>query len=152
MADEKKSKSNFRGYLTCGLITFAATYGLMLYEVNSSDNSNNKILTGKVIYLDDDAVVYNNLTDMVNCTNGKNGYYDTCYERLVISTFYQVDGNFVRVDMIGNYKEKEQQIIDNNGFVVGVITTVDFENKTPEAYYNISDLKIKGKTKQISMN
>jgi hypothetical protein len=98
-----------------------------------------KVLTGKKIKIDNDATVYSNLSDMINEKNGKENHFDSSYDRLVISTFYKLDGEYIRVDMTGDYETKEQQIIDQDGILVGVITTIDFVNKTPEAYYNIDD-------------
>lgn len=148
MADAKKS--DFKKYLKWSAIILTASYGLVVLDTLSEKKRMRTPITGKVVELDYNATVYDNLTDMVKRTNGKEGYYDTSSDRLVISTFYNVNGNFVRVNMEGNYTEYEQQLIDNNGFIVGVITTVDFINKTPEAFYNISDLKVKAK--QLSMN
>ena len=45
--------------------------------------------------------------------------------------------------MKDDHKTKEQQIIEQDGVLIGVITTVDFQNKVPEAYYRIDDIKRK---------
>ena len=105
------------------------------------DNMGGKVLTGRKVKINEDATVYSNITDLINEQNGKDSYYDSSYDRLVISTFYKLDGQLIRVDMKGDYKAKEQRIIDQNGVLIGVITTIDFENKIPEAFYKIEDFK-----------
>lgn len=145
---EKKITESGEKFLKYSFIASAAIMALLAANDIYNDRGGN-ILTGKKVKIDDDATVYTNLTDMINEENGKSAYYDSSYERLVISTFYQLDGNYIRVDMQGNYKEKEQQIIDNDGVLIGIITTVDFKNKTPEAFYKTNDFKRYQKVKKI---
>lgn len=145
---EKKATESGEKFLKYSFIASAAVMALLAANDIYNDRGGN-ILTGKKVKIDDDATVYTNLTDMINEENGKSAYYDSSYERLVISTFYQLDGNYIRVDMQGNYKEKEQQIIDNDGVLIGIITTVDFKNKTPEAFYKTNDFKRYQKVKKI---
>lgn len=145
---EKKITESGEKFLKYSFIASAAVMALLAANDIYNDRGGN-ILTGKKVKIDDDATVYTNLTDMINEENGKSAYYDSSYERLVISTFYQLDGNYIRVDMQGNYKEKEQQIIDNDGVLIGIITTVDFKNKTPEAFYKTNDFKRYQKVKKI---
>lgn len=99
-------------------------------------------LIGKTIQLDEGTLAYSNITDAINKTNGQTAYYDAQCERQVISAFYQFEGELIRVDMKDDYSEMEQNIIDGDGKIVGVLTTIDLENKIPEAFYSASDIKL----------
>lgn len=100
-----------------------------------------KPIVGNFIELQRGSKVYTTITDTINKTNGKEAYYDSSLEREVITAYYQLEDQFVRIDINDNYKQKEQEIINKNGQLVGILTTIDLENQTPEAFYNASDIK-----------
>lgn len=100
-----------------------------------------KPIVGNTIELQKDSKVYTTITDTINKTNGKEAYYDSSLEREVITAYYQLEDQFIRIDINDNYQQKEQEIINKNGKLVGILTTIDLENQTPEAFYNASDIK-----------
>lgn len=158
MADEKKeegigyriTKTLIIGYSV--ICTISITNELIKYAQLHPPTpyaEDEKPITGTKVRVESDALVYSSLYDAINLSNGKTKYYDSNKERLIITSFYEVDGEYIRIDMKDNYKELEQQIIDKEGKLLAVITTVDLEKKTPEAFYNPNDLFIIKYTKNI---
>ena len=137
MSEEKKYKFYKYGFITSTLCCMALIGDKLYTDIGK------KTILGTTIKLDKDAIVYSSIEDMIKNTNPQTPYYNTEIDRLVITAFYNVNGEYIRVDMKGDYKTKEQQIIDKNGILIGVITTIDYDKQTPEAFYKKEDFKIK---------
>lgn len=154
MADEKK-KDGKNGVLIAvagvatlgGLAGIGYAYENGLIKLNSGKN---KPIVGTYIEVNEGSQVYRTITDAINETNGKTPYYNSSISREVITAYYQVDGAFVKIEMKEDYQQKEKEILDKNGLLVGILTTVDFETKSPEAYYNASSIKSNVKETQES--
>lgn len=154
MADKKTKETLLKIYV--GLLTSISAVAVVKYyledhgiETTTYVSFDDQPLIGKNIQLDEGTLAYSNITDAINKTNGQTAYYDEKYERQVITAFYQFEGEIIRVDMKDDYNEKEQKIINGDGKIVGVITTIDLENKLPEAFYNASDIKLLKYVKNI---
>ena len=124
-------------FIGCGS---GALLTLILIESSRSNIYNDKIKTGTYVKLAEDAKIYGTLTDSLNGQNGKEYIYDADELRLVLSTFYEVNGEFKRVNITDpNYKANENQLINSGATVVCYLTTTDLEKHTPEGYYLVSD-------------
>ena len=59
-----------------------------------------------------------------------------------MAAYYEYNNVFIRVDMEKNFREKETEIINNNGKLVAVLTTVDPNTRELEAFYNAKNIKV----------
>ena len=128
------------------LITSTLYATALIADKIYTDTGKKRIL-GTTIKLDSDATVYSTVEDMMKNKNPKTPYYDIELDRLVITAFYNIEGEYIRIDMKGDYETKEQEIIEKNGTLIGVITTIDYQKQTPEAFYKKEDFTRKNRQK-----
>lgn len=107
-----------------------------LYDVEGEN------IVSKKILIKEGSPVYGTLTDTINENNKRTPYYDESLERYVMTAFYECNNQFIRIDMEKNFREKETEIINNNGKLVAVLTTVDPNTRELEAFYNAKNIKV----------
>ena len=149
MADNKKQ--SYKALKTFACLCGVAAFGQIIEEAERTIQTDKQPIVGKEVVLNYNAPAYPTIYDAINGTNKKERCFDEKCERQVIAAFYEFNEKIIKIDMYGNYTLEEQKIIDSNGKIVGVITTVDLDKKTPEAFYSANDVQRKlDKTKKIS--
>lgn len=106
---------------------------------NNKTYKNNVPIVGNYILISHKAHIYENLENAINKNNPRIPYYSFEEERQIISAFYQINGNYKRVNINEDYENNENEIINNGGELIAVLT-VDPSGKEIEGYYSIEDI------------
>lgn len=148
MAEKEKPKSNVGTYvliigaIVTGSITITSEYldpnpNTGVYVGYEEYQNEGESIVGKSIKLKDNAYIYSTFEDSLNGINPKVSYYPVDEPRVVSSAFYEINNEFKRIDYNNlNYKMEEQEIIDNGGKLISILTKTQQNPFETEGFYN----------------
>ena len=140
--DERKVETTNGITPGCLLVILAGAtifLGSLAHKYTKEAEKTNKTTEKKndnqiIVYLEEDAEVYSNLTDALCKRKGAVSYYGTAQERYVLSTFYEYNNEYSRFDTSDiNYYKNIEYISSNGGILVCYLTSLD--GITPEGFY-----------------
>lgn len=138
--EEKSSKkSESKGISPVTVLIIIASAPLLVYALtNNNLNTGNVVIkenkTQEIVYIQEGANVYKTLNDALCETNGTASYYDTSQQRFVLSTFYEYNGEYTRINMADeDYINNTTVILENGGTIACYLTSIDGIN--PEGFY-----------------